>query len=98
MKALIHRVTGVVEQKLLRITHRFDPKGKFLIGTTSNGSMVTSATVSWTAGFTPGVMWQLHSLTKKQNWSSKAQLWQAGLANQQKTMWPQHDFGERERG
>ena len=93
MKEVIRRVTSVVEQKLLGVMQRVTPEQGFLGSTTANGSMAVSA-VSWTAGFVPGIMWQLHSLTENRLWSNNAQLWQGGLANQQKSMWPQHDFGE----
>lgn len=46
------------------------------------------------AGFFPGVLWQLHSLTGKQFWADKAQLWQAGLAGKQREFTTQHDWGE----
>ena len=93
MKDVIRRVTSVAEQKLMGVMRRVSP-GTFLGSTAANGRMAVSATVSWTSGFVPGIMWQLHSLTKKHIWSNNAQLWQAGLANEQKSMWPQHDFGE----
>jgi len=39
-------------------------------------------------------MWQLHSLTGKQQWADLAQEWQAPLANQQRAWISQLDYGK----
>lgn len=44
--------------------------------------------------FFPGVLWQLHSLTGKQQWSDLAQQWQADLASRQRAWVAQRDLGE----
>ena len=53
----------------------------------------TTAANTWTSGFFPGVLWNLHNLTGKAEWRAAAEKWTERIANQQRDWSLQHDYG-----
>ncbi len=53
----------------------------------------TTPANTWTSGFFPGVLWNLHNLTGKAEWRAAAERWTERIANQQRDWSLQHDYG-----
>jgi hypothetical protein len=68
----------------LSTTQKLQPADGYPDVTLPSGEWKVVLPGKWVSGFFGGVLWQLHSLTGKQQWQDLAQQWQAGLANRQR--------------
>lgn len=77
MSDVIARVVAVAETQVAAAMQALRPDGAsrpaaFPDSTTNDGRWGTAVAGRWTCGFFPGVMWQLHALTGKQQWAESA--------------------------
>lgn len=68
----------------LATTQQLTPADGYPDVTLPSGQWKLALPGKWVSGFFGGLLWQLHSLTGKQQWRELAQTWQAGLANRQR--------------
>jgi hypothetical protein len=73
-----------VPLQALATTSKLRPADGYPDVTLPGGEWKLALPGKWVSGFFGGVLWQLHSLTGKQQWQDLAQQWQAGLANLQR--------------
>lgn len=93
MQDLIDRVVAAAEGQALATTQQLTPADGYPDVTLPSGQWKLALPGKWVSGFFGGLLWQLHSLTGKQQWRELAQTWQAGLANRQRGWISQRDLG-----
>lgn len=65
---------------------------QYPIHTTGSGAWTLRNSSDWTAGFWPGILWQLYAFTDDPAWEAKARAWNAGM-EPNKTRTDTHDLG-----
>lgn len=93
MQDLIKYVTAVAERQAMATLKTLRPNEYPDSTDPVTGQWKTTVPGRWTSGFFAGVLWQLHSLTSKQQWADQAQQLQAGLAGKQRAWVAQRDLG-----
>jgi hypothetical protein len=81
----------------LSTTEKLKPADGYPDVTLPTGEWQVALPGKWVSGFFGGVLWQLHSLTGKQQWQDLAQQWQKELTNRQRVSGSSScDFGFRQ--